>query len=561
MAEKPGDSADYIFPVIASSEFTLANTSRFQPLLYKPLYQTHYSNPAVDFADSIGNAPVWSHRDTVITITMKHYIWSNGQPVTSRDVQFFINLARAAGPDWGGYEGNAEFPFNLKSVVLDGPYRLTLTLARPYNPTYYLDNWLTYITPLPQLVWDRESLTGRVGNYDLSPSGARKVYEFLNSYAGKLGTYTEHNRIWGVVDGAFRLASFGGSSSPDIFIPNPRYSGHRAQIAKFEEIPFTSDDAEYDVLRSGSGALSIGNVPFGDRPTLPAVRAAGYNIVREYDWASFFLVINMANPVMGPVFRQLYVRQALAHLIDQGAMIRDFMGGYGVADYGPVPIEPNNSFSDRLEARDPYPYSVTDATRLLRAHGWVERGGVDVCSVKRKCGKGIATGTRLDLDVLYYSGSTSTTQSMELFASDAAKAGVHVTLREESVGTVVAIVDPCTPGRNGETVTSPECTWQLGDYDGLDYSSDPTGGYIFLPSSSGNSGLYVSKTATTLINETHYSASSSAIYAYENYIERQVPVLFLPTPVSIGAVARDLRGPGTDSVFGNTDPNRWYYVK
>ena len=39
---------------------------------------------------SLANDPVWSNGDTTATITLKsNYKWSDGQPITSRDVLFF----------------------------------------------------------------------------------------------------------------------------------------------------------------------------------------------------------------------------------------------------------------------------------------------------------------------------------------------------------------------------------------------------------------------------------------------------------------------------------------
>jgi peptide/nickel transport system substrate-binding protein len=188
-AEPVGGNPNYIFPVDPSVDATFANLSWFQNLLYKPLYVASLSEPTINYSRSIGNRPVWSDGDRVITITLKHYRWSDGTPVTARDVTFFINLARAAGTNWGYYSpGN--MPYNIEKITIDSEYKLTITLKSPYNPIYYTDNQLLPIVPLPQNLWDRESLHGRVGNYDLTPAGAKRVFNFLNSYAEKTSTYS-----------------------------------------------------------------------------------------------------------------------------------------------------------------------------------------------------------------------------------------------------------------------------------------------------------------------------------------------------------------------------------
>ena len=50
-----------------------------------------------------------------MTVTLKHYMWSDGAPVTARDLVFYINLGKAEGATWGNYSGPTQFPYNLKS--------------------------------------------------------------------------------------------------------------------------------------------------------------------------------------------------------------------------------------------------------------------------------------------------------------------------------------------------------------------------------------------------------------------------------------------------------------
>jgi peptide/nickel transport system substrate-binding protein len=560
-AEPVGGNPNYIFPVDPSVDATFANLSWFQNLLYKPLYVASLSEPTINYSRSIGNRPVWSDGDRVITITLKHYRWSDGTPVTARDVTFFINLARAAGTNWGYYSpGN--MPYNIEKITIDSEYKLTITLKSPYNPIYYTDNQLLPIVPLPQNLWDRESLHGRVGNYDLTPAGAKRVFNFLNSYAEKTSTYSSNNPIWSDVDGPYRLLDFGGSTTADVFIPNRDYSGHRSTIARFMELPFTSGSAEYDSLRSGDGAITVGYVPAEDVPTLATVRRAGYSITAVPSWGLYFMMPNLTNPELGAVFRQLYVRQVLQHLVDEPAMVRYFLHGFGVPTYGPSPLYPKgNPFADRFESSNPYPYSVTDAKRLLATHGWKVIAGVETCIAPESCGKGVRKGTKLDIKLLFESGSTSVTDEIELFQSDAHKVGINITPLEESFNTVVGIEDPCTPGVDGVTATSAVCTWQLGTYGEWGYSLFPSFGQLFLPGAAGNSGSYDNPALNALILDVRHSSSLASYYAAENMIARDLPWIWLPSPSSIAAVANDLvTGPGVVPTFGNLAPNRWYFI-
>jgi peptide/nickel transport system substrate-binding protein len=561
-AETAGASPNYIFPVIPSADFTVDNLGQFQTLLYKPLWQSQANQPALDYPESIGNAPVWSDHDTVVTVTLKHYVWSDGDPVTTRDLTFFVNLARAAGPNWGEYIPG-DFPYNVRSMKIESPTKMSFTLTEAYNPTYYLDNQLSELVPLPQQAWDREKLTQPDGNYDETPAGAKAVWNFLNGYAENTSTYAEDNPIWGVVDGPYKLKSFGGTASPDIFVPNPTYSGHRSTISEFEELPFTSSAAEYDVLRSGSSDLSYGYVPSSDIPTLAAVRSAGYEIDVAYGWDVDYIIPNLKNPTMGPVLSQLYIRQVIQHLTDQTAMIKDFMSGYGIPTYGPVPIYPRgNPFADAEEQHNPYPYSISTAKSILSSHGWkVVANGIDSCVDPTKCGKGIKKGTKLAFNLIYSSGSTTLTEDSELLEADAARAGVQISLRKEPFNTVVGVVTFCTPGKDGITDSSPQCTWQLGEYGGNEFGLYPSGGDLFLPGASENAGSYDNATLNRLIEAVRHSSGYSVFDQYENLVTTQLPWLWQPVPTSVVAVKSNLKGPGLVSEFGNLDPNRWYFVK
>ena len=76
---------------------------------------------------------------------------------------------------------------------------------------------------------------------------------------------------------------------------------------------------------------------------------------------------------------QLYIRQVLAHLIDQNTMIKHFMDGYGTPTYGPAPIYPlGNPFVSYGRKDQPLPVlglggrGVAEGSRLAGEPG---RGG------------------------------------------------------------------------------------------------------------------------------------------------------------------------------------------
>ena len=215
----------------------------------------------------------------------------------------------------------------------------------------------------------------------MTSAGAAKVVAFLQKEAADTTTYTT-NPLWKVVDGAWQLQSFGGASSPDVFVPNPKFSGPKPHASEFEEFPFTSDTAEFTSLKAG--ALNYGYVPTQDIPAIPSVKGQGYNITTIPTWGFNYIIPNTKNPQVGPILSQTYMRQVLAHLIDQTTMIQHFMAGLRDPTYGPTPIYPEGQ-PLRQPLRELATLTLTRFPRprkLLKAHGWqVNPGKMDVCEV------------------------------------------------------------------------------------------------------------------------------------------------------------------------------------
>ena len=178
-AEVPGAPPNYIFPMDSLAYYSTNNLAQFQYLMWRPLYWIgNHSQIVVNEPLSLAEPPVYSHGNTVVTVNLKHYQWSDGKAVTSRDVVFWINLLRANKVNWGEYAPGF-FPDDVTKVATPSPSQVVLTLNGPVNPQWFTESELTQISPLPQHAWDKTSATGKIGNYDTSTSGARAVYKFL----------------------------------------------------------------------------------------------------------------------------------------------------------------------------------------------------------------------------------------------------------------------------------------------------------------------------------------------------------------------------------------------
>ena len=83
----PSSTPNYIFPFESSAYISVINASNFANLMYRPLYWFgNGAQPLMNPSLSLANAPTWS--GNTATITLKHYVWSDGTPVTTADVMF-----------------------------------------------------------------------------------------------------------------------------------------------------------------------------------------------------------------------------------------------------------------------------------------------------------------------------------------------------------------------------------------------------------------------------------------------------------------------------------------
>ena len=227
------------------------NLFDFTYLMYRPLYWFGTGvQPALNTSLSLASAPVFSGRN--VTIKLNNYKWSNGSPVTAQDVMFWINMDRAVPQDWFDYSPGA-FPANVSNIKGVSSNELTMTLKKTYSSYWFLYNELSQITPMPA-AWDRTA--SGPSNCDTTVSDCAAVYSYLAAQAKDLDTYAT-NPTWAIVDGPWKLSAF-NADGHITFVPNKSYSGPvKPKLAAFQEVPFTTDAAEYDVLQSPSSSTKI----------------------------------------------------------------------------------------------------------------------------------------------------------------------------------------------------------------------------------------------------------------------------------------------------------------
>ena len=252
-AEGATASPNYIFPYYSSSWCSVANTSQFQALMFRPLYWFGLGGSAlIQPKLSTAYMPVYSNGNKTVTITMKGWKFKDGQTVNAKSVMFFINMWKAVPQDFCTYAPGSGFPDQVASARAVGQNKVVITLKTSTNPNWWTYNQLSTITPMPD-TWDLTS-GGHKANCAGGAYGAastivacKNVYNYLDSQAQNTSTFT--GKMWqSGADGPWMLTKFDNLGNAT-FQPNPKYSGpQKAQVAYFKEVAFTQATAEENAL-------------------------------------------------------------------------------------------------------------------------------------------------------------------------------------------------------------------------------------------------------------------------------------------------------------------------
>ncbi len=557
-AEQPGAPPNYIFPLDALQYFATNNIAQFQYLMWRPLYWIgNGTDVALNEQLSLAEPPQYSDGNKVVTMTLKNWKWSDGKPITSRDVTFWINLLRANKENWGEY-APGYFPDDIARIEAPSDHKVVLTLKTAVSPQWFTMSELTQINPVPQHAWDKTAQSGSVGNYDTSTSGAKAVYKFLDGQARDKTKYAS-DPLWQVVDGPWKLSSFDPSGRAK-FVPNPYYSGPvKAKLSSFTEVPFTSGESEYNSLRAGS--LTYGYIPQTDVAQKQLVESRGYAVAPWYLWSMNILPINFNNPQVGPMLRQLYVRQALQSLINQKQYVSAILHGYGAVDNGPVPSYPKTPYLTQTLENGAYPYDVNRASQLLTSHGWaVHPNGATTCTKPGtgadECGAGIPAGQKLSFSLTYGSGILEISQEMQAWKSDLSRVGIQLNLAQAPLNEVFAALTPCKPSQSA-------CSWQMGYWgNGWEFAPDyyPSGEVAFSTGAIGNWGSYSDPQMDAKIRATTENAGLADFHTWADYTSQQLPMLFMPlSATQISAISTRLHGATPQPSAGlQMTPESWY---
>ncbi len=565
VAEPPGATPTWIFPVTPGANGSVYTAYSFQAEMWPYLYMfPDGAQIQEDKPMSLASDPVWSNGDKTVTLTMKNWKWSDGQPITAADAEFFVDLTKAAvkvsPADYSQYVPGVGIPDQVVSMSTPNSQTLVMNLNKAVNPTWFFENELAGITPLPAQAWARASANGPILNFSV-PANALKIYNFLAAQSKSTGTYAS-NPLWQVVDGPYKLTSFNNTTGAYTMAPNTSYSGpHAPTMSTLQAVPFTSDTAEFNAIKSGS--IDQGYLPFTDLPQVNSIEST-YNVFGYPGFGFSYVTYNFKDTTgdFNNIIKQLYFRQAFAHLEDEQGYIKAFFHGAGGQDFGPVPQVPPSPYTPANAKTNPYPFSVSTAASILKAHGWtVNPGGTDVCSkpgtASNECGSGIPAGTKLAFNLIWNTSPAIIGQQITDLVDQAKKVGINITLKSDNFNHMIATYYDVAQPKNDNL-------WAMEDFGGFSIASYPTMNGIFNSTGTYDIGGYANPEADKLIAASTTSSNPAAVKAEAAYLTQQQPSLFQPSVDNIEVWKKTISGPpfSFESLTQyQLSPEFWYFTK
>src|SRR5215471_2406829 len=568
----PSVTLSYIFPFIPIAESSSYTVNQWQWLMYRPLYLfgDNGQSVAINLPLSPAQEPVYTDGGKTVTVTMKGWKWNNDETVDANGLIFWLNMMKAQKANFYGYSPGLA-PDNIVSYSTSGPNTVVMHLNQAYSSIWFTYNQLAEFTPMPA-AWDVTALGAKAGSGGCTTDTAADkyakcpaVYNFLAAQAKAAASYAT-SPIWGVVDGPWKTSAYNTNGNITM-VPNPSYSGSpKPTLAAVKFVPYTDGSTEYTALKTGQ--LDIGRVPPANLPPkplnqeLPASNplGSGYNLQAQIDFGYDYYVPNMNNQKTGPMFRQLYIRQALQMVMDQPGASTAIYRGYAVPIGGAVPGATPNQWTPDIQKQNggqgPYPFSIANAKNLLTSHGWTLTSGVMTCTDPAKCGAGITQGQQLAFNIFYATGTTEFNNLVANYKSDAAQAGIKINITGGTFNAVIGESTPCKPG--------PKCTWDALWWGGWGYNGpgfEPTGEPLFQTGAGSNSGSYSDPKMDQLINATHTSSSLSVFHDYGTYVAQQLPNIWWPQRVRMYAVNSKLANAVFTNPLYTLLPEYWYFTK
>ena len=218
----PGAVPNWILPIPTAAFASVYNIFQFGWQMWRPIYYAPQgTTPTVDAALSVANAPVWSNGDKTMSITLKPWKWSNGQTVSSKDLEFALDETIAAvklsPANWSAYTPG-HFPDTVTSMSTPNASTLVVNMKSPVNPIWMEEDILGSVTLMPAAEWAKASASGPTLDFT-NLANAEKIYNYLSAASKSVNTYAT-NPLWQTVYGPYKLSAFNATTGGFTMVPN-----------------------------------------------------------------------------------------------------------------------------------------------------------------------------------------------------------------------------------------------------------------------------------------------------------------------------------------------------
>jgi peptide/nickel transport system substrate-binding protein len=336
---------------------------------------------ADDLSPTPGIAESWEVSDDERTVTFKidpDKTWSDGEPVTSEDVKYSLEVLGGEGDLFAGYTSGIE--------KISTPDERTVVIETKRPDARLVGGLFVYI--IPEHVWGQESVEDLTGSFQpdlpLVGSGPYVVTEFDR---GRILTM-ERNPEWNGPEGGFDQVEFVKYGNTDA-VERALQLGEVDMILEVEAGSFErlGDEPDIEAITAPS----------------PAYTQLAFNLCSEQD---------CPDAEFNPAVQDPAVRQAVAYAVDRERINEIAARGTSFPGHGVLPSYYTSFYE--IPEQD-YPYEPETARQILDEAGWVDNGG----EPRTK------DGETLSFDLYARAESPYTQQVARLITEQAAEVGIE----------------------------------------------------------------------------------------------------------------------------------------
>lgn len=323
----------------------------------------------------LASAYQFSSDAKTMTFTLRTDVkWADGQPFTSDDVVFTLNLLKK----YPAMDVNSVWPF-IQSVTAPDTQTVTVQLSTPFSPILWYIGGQTWI--LPKHLW---------------------------SSVGDASAYADPDPIG---TGPYTLKSF--TPQLEVLGKNPQFwQPGKPEVSELRFPAYNSNTSAELVLHSGG--LDWAGLYTPDIQKTYIARDPQHNHYWFPPSDIVMLYLNLAKPP----FNQLAIRQAISDAIDRDQIYKIAESGYEpVASPTGLVLPGNQSFLAPEYANTKFAVDTTAATQVLEAAGYT-KGSDGIYADK--------SGKKLSFSLDVVTGYTDWITACQIIASNLKAVGINV---------------------------------------------------------------------------------------------------------------------------------------